>query len=322
MSDAENMWFWQDYWAQGQMACCLSADLRQGYDGALAASWRAFFLSLEDGASILDLCTGNGGVALLAARAAQDTGRSFAVTGVDKAPIDPVRHAGAHRGLLSGVSFMGETDVSALPYGDGAFAAVVSQFGIEYADLDKAAEEAVRVLRPGGMLMLVLHAVDGIAEQAARLELDLVPELGSPDLHDSLRRALLAVDSLTRGHGTRPQADAAVESFIGKLEALDARLVEHPNQATILTLGRKLLGMFEAMERMPVDQILGHVDASERTVEAHLLRLEALAGAARDEDAVARLCDRLSAAGLDADYVPIEDEENGKLAWCIRGTRA
>ncbi len=322
MSKTENMWFWQDYWDQGQMACCLSDDLRKGYDGSLAAVWRDFFVSLDDGARILDLCTGNGGVFLLALEAAGEANREFDLTGVDKASIDPSRHAATHSDALSQVAFVGNTDIAALPFEDTGFDAVISQFGIEYAGLDTAAAEAVRVLSPGGSLMFVVHATDGVAEQAAREELKLVPELGSEDLHDSLRRALLAVDSLTRGHGTRPQADAAVESFIKRLEALDALLVQYPNQATILTLGRKLLKLFEAMERMPVEQILGYVEASERAVQAHLLRLEALSRAACDHKKIDSLCRRLDETGIDAEVAPILDGEGGKLAWCIRGQKA
>lgn len=322
MGNTENMWFWQDYWAQGQMACCLSGDLRKGYDGLLASAWRDYFLSQEDGARILDLCTGNGGVLLLAFAVAAEAKRTFEMIGVDKAPIDPTRYASAHRHALSKITFMGDTDVANLPFEGAEFDAVISQFGIEYAGLEAAVSEAVRVLSPGGSLMFVIHATDGVAEQAAREELKLVPELGSEDIHDSLRQALLAVDSFTRGHGTRPQADAAVESFIERLEALEARLTQYPNQATILTLGRKLLKLFEAMESMPVERILGYVDASERAVQAHLLRLQALSGAACNDMMVDTLCRRLGEAGVDTEVAPILDGEGGKLAWCIRGRKA
>lgn len=321
MGETENMWFWQDYWAQGQIACCLAGDLRKGYDGALAAVWRDYFLSQEDGSRILDLCTGNGGVLLLAHDIATETKRTFDMIGVDKASIDPTRHAAAHRHALSQIAFVGDSDVAELPFDDAEFDAVTSQFGIEYAGLDAAVAEAARVLSPGGSLMFVVHATDGVAEQAAREELKLVPDLGSEDLHDSLRQALLAVDSLTRGHGTRPQADTAVEAFIERLEVLDARLVQYPDQATVLTLGRKLLKLFEAMEHTPVKQILGYVDASERAVGAHLLRLQALSSAACDQGRVGSLCSRLGDDGVKADAVPVRDGEGSKLAWCIRGQK-
>lgn len=302
------------------MACCLSDDLRAGYDGPLAETWANFFARLTDRASILDVCTGNGGAALLAAKAARNLGCSFDILGVDLALIDPAAHVKIDPDLIRAVRFEGGVDAAALPFEDGRFDAVTSQFGIEYAGLDHPALEAARVLKNGGRLRFVVHATKGIAEEGARHELTLVPTLGSARLHEALRRALKAVDSLNRGQGTRSEAESAVEQFIGEIEELDSKLKDHPNQATILTLGRRLLRLFEAMETAAIPDILREVDASERSVEAHLLRLEALAGAASTEEDITSAVGAMRVAGVDARYHALMDGPD-MLAWVIEGQK-
>jgi len=320
MGDNENSWFWQDYWQQGQLACCLSDDLRAGYDGLLAETWTDFFARLTDRASILDVCTGNGGTAILAAKAARELSRNFDILGVDLAPIDPAAHVKIDPGLIRAIRFQGGVDAAALPFEDDRFDVVTSQFGIEYAGLDRPGVEAARVLKNGGRLRFVVHATKGIAEEGARHELALVPTLGSARLHEALRRALMAVESLNCGQGTRPEAERAVEHFIGEIEDLDNKLKDNPNQATILTLGRRLLRLFEAMETSAIPDILREVDASERSVEAHLLRLEALAAAASTEEEIIAAVNTLIGAGVDARHHALTDGPD-MLAWVIEGRK-
>lgn len=54
-----------------------------------------------------------------------------------------------------------------LPYGDGRFALVTSQYGLEYAGIE-ALGEAVRILAPGGWFIALIHVSDGpIARECA-----------------------------------------------------------------------------------------------------------------------------------------------------------
>ena len=47
--------------------------------------------------------------------------------------------------------------MEALPFPQGSFSAAVSQFGYEYCDLQAAAVELARVLKPGSMFSFVVH---------------------------------------------------------------------------------------------------------------------------------------------------------------------
>lgn len=98
----------------------------------------------QPGERLVDLATGTGNAALLAAR------RGAVVTGVDAAErlIAVARQRavreGAHADFAVG-------DVESLPYGNGSFDVALSVFGVIFAlDAEAAFDELLRVLRPGG----------------------------------------------------------------------------------------------------------------------------------------------------------------------------
>lgn len=102
----------------------------------------------QPGERLLDLATGTGNAALLAARAGVE------VTGLDAASrlIDVARERAKHEGLNA--SFL-VGDLGALPFDDGSFDIAVSVFGLIFAaDPSRAFAEMTRVLQPGGRALL------------------------------------------------------------------------------------------------------------------------------------------------------------------------
>jgi SAM-dependent methyltransferase len=103
-------------------------------------------VDLTPGSSVLDVATGTGHVAISAARAFCPT------TGIDYVPglIDNA----ARRAEAEGLDIAFEVgDAEALPYHDDRFDYVLSAIGTMFtADHQKAADEMVRVCRPGGRI--------------------------------------------------------------------------------------------------------------------------------------------------------------------------
>lgn len=195
MSDAAA---WSDFWAA-------NADAPQGgclpqrwaaIEEAQADAWRAFIAALPEGAKVLDLATGDGRV-LGWMRAARG---DLELTGIDLAPDLPAPPAGT--------TTRGGIAMESLPFGDGEFAAVVSQFGFEYGDVAKVAAEIARVLAPGGSVGLMVHRGDGpILEHnlARRAAIDWVLE--EQRLSAILRQAL---DAPNGGPDVAAQVAAAI----------------------------------------------------------------------------------------------------------------
>lgn len=154
---------WNEFWAANKNAGKGSGCLPAGYrliDVAQQTAWHAFSKGLPKSAQVLDLATGDGKVMrwLLAAR------RDLKLTGTDSAEQlpEPPRGTKVRPGIR----------MEALPFPDGRFHAVTSQFGFEYGDIEIVAGEAARVLRQGGTLTILTHRKDGpiLAHNLARRE--------------------------------------------------------------------------------------------------------------------------------------------------------
>ena len=103
-------------------------------------------VDLAPGGSVLDVATGTGNVAIASARAFCPT------TGIDY--VSSLVDIAARRAAAEGLDITFEVgDAEALPYDDDRFDYVLSALGTMFtADHQQAADEMVRVCRPGGRI--------------------------------------------------------------------------------------------------------------------------------------------------------------------------
>ncbi len=112
----------------------------------MAAPRLVRFACIRAGSNVLDVGCGTGVVALTAARV------GATVVGIDLTP-ELVARARENSALAALDIEWHEGDVEALPFGDGTFDFVVSQFGHMFAPRPEVAvREMLRVLRPGGTI--------------------------------------------------------------------------------------------------------------------------------------------------------------------------
>lgn len=154
---------WSSYWAGGGLHSCIGS-LVDDRAGAVNTFWRDCFAPLRDGERILDLATGNGALPKLLKDAVPARVRVDAVDLADVAPR--WRAADAD----DGITFHPRVRMEALPFDDGTFDLVASQFGLEYARWPVALDEATRVCRPGGRLAFVMHHADSVIVRMGRSE--------------------------------------------------------------------------------------------------------------------------------------------------------
>ncbi|MGH8481675.1 MAG: class I SAM-dependent methyltransferase [Nevskiaceae bacterium] len=104
------------------------------------------FAGIRGGEAVLDVACGTGVVAVTAAR------RGARVRGIDLSPV-LLEEARKNAALVDADIEFREGDVEALPYQDGEFDVVLSQFGHMFAPRpDVALREMLRVLKPGGRI--------------------------------------------------------------------------------------------------------------------------------------------------------------------------
>jgi SAM-dependent methyltransferase len=286
---------WDQYWHYDRIASCFDGAGAANYDASIADGWRAFFAALPAGTRIIDLCTGNGAAALIAAEA----GDSLDIVAVDQAAIDPPAFVTRNAEEMAAIRFVAATNVEALPFPDGAFGAVISQYGIEYSDLERSLPEALRVLAPGGALRFVVHAADGGVAEGARIvivEADLL--LGEIDLTGSAARCFTAVLAVERDGGDAGEADRCFALFQAALERTAHAIPAATDKAMFRNAGRVMLDSFKRRGHFDLDQLLAKAGDLEGEIRAHRGRLAALVAAALDRDGAAALATRVHGAAF------------------------
>lgn len=158
MSESQSQ-HWTNYWSFGYLTS-LPQDFESNYDGELSAFWSQQFNQLRAGARVLDVCTGNGAVALLAARFSRQYDRRFQITALDAAIPNP-QALGSRFGdlsqLISKINFVSGVALEEVNTEQAEVDLVTSQYGIEYCDWEQAAQQVYDLLKPGGRLALIAH---------------------------------------------------------------------------------------------------------------------------------------------------------------------
>jgi SAM-dependent methyltransferase len=315
-------WIWDRYWQCDRIASCFDGAGATNYDDSVAAGWRKFFDGLPTGSRIIDLCTGNGAVALIAAAAGREQGKDFSITGVDQAEIDPPSHVSRHRDEMAGIRFIGRTEVESLPFPDGSFDVAISQYGIEYSDVPRTITEVARLLGPGGQARFVVHASDGIVAANARTviaEADLL--LGEIDLMGVSRLCFEACATVEGGdvsEDARERAKAAFQAFRTALQLTAAQVPKAADQMMFHNSGGVMLDAFQARRRVGYDAVFAKVDTVEGEILAHRGRLQALVDAAVDAKGIEVLCAQLRDVGaIDTNHAPLENAD-GLIGYVVR----
>lgn len=176
---------WSLYWSQDQLQSCVSGQFEQG-QAAIDDLWTAFAQQLQEGASVLDLATGNGAVPV----ALLKSNVGLEIDAVDAADIDPNAFLTDHPELRA-VRFRANTDILELPFENHQFDAITSQFGIEYAGLEAATTKVIPLLAQRGRLGFLIHHEQSEILRSSARKLEELGALLTPDgLLETLERLL------------------------------------------------------------------------------------------------------------------------------------
>lgn len=293
---------WSRHWATGAAHSCVGS-FGDTYEGALAAVWKQALAAVPPGTRVLDIATGSGAVPRLLLRL-QPKG-DFSIDAIDLADGVPSWVRLLPAGQVSRLRFHPGIAAESLPFPDGCFGLVTSQYGLEYADLHRAVPEMLRVLAPGGQIALTLHHAQSRPVALAAIEIAHIDWLYGPDALLQAARAMLepmarAVTEAGRASLMRdPAATAIRTTFNAAQTALSARGSAAPDGADVLAEAQDSVAQL-----LQLAQQQGHAgaDAAWLQLDQHLKdarwRLQDLIDCALSADAAHGLCERLKAHGL------------------------
>ena len=205
---------WRNYWASGSLHSCADA-MGRNYDGAIGEFWKRRFSGLERGRRLIDLATGNGALPQLLYSM---LGSDCEVDAIDQAELAPAWYRPDEH---SRIRFHSSVSIESLPFAEATFDGVLSQFGFEYANREKAIQETLRVAGPAAFVALVMHHVDSVLVRVGREELRHHELLGTD--RGLLRAATDVAPWIARikaGERPTPAADASRKRYNNALENL------------------------------------------------------------------------------------------------------
>jgi hypothetical protein len=315
---------WDRFWRANRLACCVGRG-ETNYAADIRKPWAAFFRQFQDGDSMLDLGTGNGAVPLIALDYAEQHGLTLNLHGVDSADIDPANHNPELGDKLGKITFHARTSVTDLPFAEASFDFVTSQYGIEYAPLEPAAAEIVRVLRKGAYGQFIVHAEDGVTANAARRELEDIDELlHDIDIFSATTNALILVRGIEESRGKPTSADmerakAAFDDYHKRLTRLGEIWEKRTAGDVFRTSGDILQHTFQHRHHFQLQQLLDKVDESRDAVIFHQVRLRALLRAAKSADGCTQMEDRFLDLGCSEAATHALHDQSGAslLGWRV-----
>jgi demethylmenaquinone methyltransferase / 2-methoxy-6-polyprenyl-1,4-benzoquinol methylase len=165
--------------------------------GGLHRLWKRFTIAktgLRRGQSALDVAAGSGDLSIGLARRVGRTGR-VVVTDINAKMLAAGRDRLLDAGHAGNVDYV-LADAESLPFADSSFHCVTIGFGLRnVTDKDKALASLLRVLKPGGRLLVLEFSKAHLGPLAPLYELyslKVLPRLGELLAHDSASYRYLA----------------------------------------------------------------------------------------------------------------------------------
>ncbi|WKD24392.1 class I SAM-dependent methyltransferase [Pseudoalteromonas sp. KG3] len=174
------MQHWNSYWSRTKsLNSFAEGEHSQGYKGIVASFWQTIFKSLPESTTILDLATGNGGLAVLA----QQFNASFDVYASDTANIAQLSQHGPsdpNYKHLEKIHFYGNMPSETLAFENVQIGSVISQFGFEYAEPAAALLAVNKVLKHNGEFIALVHHQDSFISADCQIGLKVLNSLNQP----------------------------------------------------------------------------------------------------------------------------------------------
>ncbi|MFK8016382.1 MAG: class I SAM-dependent methyltransferase [Gammaproteobacteria bacterium] len=317
---------WDAYWQHGFLTSC--ADAFDGnYGGSIARFWHDQFAALEREAVVLDVCTGNGAVAALAAQHGLDHDLALRVVGVDLAAIEPSRALASQTELLERIEFFPRTSAAATPLDDACVALACGQYALEYTPLKDTVRELARVIRPGGRARFILHHSDSVILRTTAGELAHRPLLtGSDTLLDAAEALAQCVAQATTPAARQALAhDPHAEACRQRLNDLAATVTQRARsseQPEILHIALNYAkNGYSATLSQSFEAGRTILDRGRAEIDANFARLDDLSAAALDASGIEALRSDFARQGFDVAPARPFEHEGSLIGWTLSADR-
>lgn len=311
---------WSRFWQQGFITT-FGASKLNNYEGAVRRFWLEKFVELPVEARILDIATGNGAIATIAAEVSNEFQKNFFVAASDLAEIsDQLVGNTQDLQLRKNIDFHSHTPCEKQPFEDGFFDFASSQFGFEYGDAELTIQEMRRVLAPGGQFIAISHHVDSDLIKAARTELDVYHyALDELDLFGRVRKLMSALGKLS----TSPKKLAKTLQWAKPYsqdvnDGMDLFRQRYPDDECSKEIVGAISYLARGARQATKEQRRAAVEAAADDFRYAQARLQDMVGAALGQEQVDLLEKTARAVGFESVFcLRLFSEDGGLAGWQI-----
>jgi len=158
---------WSSSWKNPEMVTTFGGMFEANYDYEILDFWKKHLTSI-DAEHVVDLACGNGALVWIANEILNNSGNKTKITGIDIADIDPFKILKKKKKNFPKVEFVGNSSIEKLPFDDASLDIIISQYGLEYSNLDLSVPEIARVIRPGGLIGFIMHNKNSVVVKPAK----------------------------------------------------------------------------------------------------------------------------------------------------------
>jgi len=299
---------WSSFWRQGFITT-FGAGKAGNYDGIVRKFWVDQFVDLPALSRILDIATGNGAIATLAAEISEGHEKNFFVAATDLAEIHSELKANplALR-LRANIHFHSNTPCERQPFEDDSFDLVTSQFGFEYSNVEETIREIRRVLAPGGTFIAICHHAEVYHSAFDEFDLfghfkkylDAVGDLSAPP--EKLARAMKMARPLSKSINER----------------MDAFRQRHDGEECAREIVGAISNLAQSARNTERSKLIKSIAAAKQEFRFARARLRDMVRAALDDEQINTLAVAARAVGFEAvQSRELYGEDDGLAGWQI-----
>ncbi len=291
---------WDAYWRNARSAAAHKDGGPQ--DEVLERFWTALFRqvlpTMDAMPDMLDIACGNGAVPrfALATSKSLEADIDLHICGLDESPAALKEMCKRHP-ALRGIA----ANALSLPFQDGVFDLVTSQFGMEYAGLDVTTEVA-RVLGPGGVLAAVLHRRGGGIYKECEINLRAIDDFRHSNLLFHFETLFTEVMATQQGQsGNEEQlrrTDGKFATSVAATEAIFQRWGKDVAGGTLFRVYTDIGHMYRRLDAYKPDEMLTWIDVMSKELDSYSGRMSSMLAAALDEAHFEAVLARLRELGL------------------------
>jgi len=288
----------------------------QNYQPFIVAGWRKFFSLQPEDTCLVDVCSGNGAIACIAAEISIEAKLAFQIHAFDAANIAPPRLYLEKDTQVQRIHYRPQVTAESTHYPDRKFNVIVGQYAIEYTQLDKTLPELKRISKPNCSLRFILHAQESIVVASAHRQLNDIRYIKETEpLFSTAIHVVLAHDR-RNGTGNPESGNAKLQQVIRNIGKAASGAAEP--EMYHYTCGM-VLDTLHNLPQQGTALTLGKIQEIEKSLDAHSSRLAAMTHAAKNADQIQELKTKMEAVwSCPLKTEPLKRRDGALFGWIIQ----